>query len=139
MDPEDAALLRCRLHIRGGRILLDHHKITHALGTLFDALDHGLQWYLLVHLHLEPEDLPPDIIGRYRLLQESGISLPESFNIVKFEQDMETALDLDHEPDLDVEELWLQLKSIFLIFGIMPFELEISPEDDPRTREVLGL
>jgi len=47
MGKADAALMRARLHIRGGRRRLRQKKVAAGLVTLYDALLSAMRWYLL--------------------------------------------------------------------------------------------
>jgi hypothetical protein len=47
MKPTEAALLRAKLHIRGGKRRLSEKKYAAGVAALHDALIHGMQWYLL--------------------------------------------------------------------------------------------
>ena len=46
MEPEEGLLLRCRLHIRGGRRRLRQGKIAAGIVTIYDAMTAAMEWYI---------------------------------------------------------------------------------------------
>ncbi|PWI48190.1 hypothetical protein CEE45_07730 [Candidatus Heimdallarchaeota archaeon B3_Heim] len=70
MKPDEASLLRARLHIRGGKRRLSQGKYAAGVAALHDALIHGMQWFLLsTHPELVYTDADCDITDDETLLQ----------------------------------------------------------------------
>ena len=70
MNPDEAALLRARLHIRGGKRRLKQGKVPAGIAALHDAIIHGMNWYLLTK---HPELLYPGVEYDYDITD--GITL----------------------------------------------------------------
>jgi hypothetical protein len=140
MDPEAlgteaAALQRARLHIRAGRRRLRQGKISHGLGSLFDALLFAMQWYIASpeRRKLLPtrkgDDLRDDRTVFTRLV-EAGL-LDGRFAYDTFDNLVETAPALSST--YDYAEPLRHLESIMTRLGVLPFEESELPPEDPAT------
>ncbi|MBI5585702.1 MAG: hypothetical protein HY892_17975 [Deltaproteobacteria bacterium] len=140
MDPnalgtEAAALQRARLHIRGGRRRLRQGKISAGFGTLFDALLFALAWYIASpdrrkSLPLkEGDDLRDDRTVFARLV-EAGV-LDGRFDYQAFNDLMETAP--AHSSTYDYSEPLRSIEAIMIRLGVMPFDENELPPEDPAT------
>ena len=132
----DGALLRARLHIRGGRRRLREGKISAGIVTLYDALIFALRWYLMVPEHRK--DLvgivAPDLMderGMFRLLRDSGAT-GNAFDLEAFELLVEKASN-EEMPGYDYFPMLFQFESLMTGLGIMPFDEEELPPEDPST------
>ncbi len=132
MDPRDAALQRSRLHISAARILIDHHKTQHAIGTLHDAIESALLW---VWYEIDGGEAP-EPVELYQMVKDRK-TLQAPFDFSSFHQLMEDSL--EEEPEVDMDLIWIEVTELFEELGVVPFELDIHPEDDEKTREILGI
>lgn len=135
LGPEQAALQRARLHIRGGKRRLRQGKTAAGIVTLYDALDHAMEWYLLAgeRRHdlagfTREQYSSRDLFGA---LRETAI-LDGSFDYDTFDRLTEKAL---HEelPGYPCEKLVADLDGIMTSLGVMPFREEDLPPEDPST------
>ena len=91
---KNAALQRARLHVRGGRRRLRQGKISAGLVTLYDALDHALEWYAMAPGKLEEIGLERrrhDSRALFAALSAAGI-LDGGFDYDGFDALVERAL-----------------------------------------------
>ncbi|MGC2063055.1 MAG: hypothetical protein WA610_08750 [Thermodesulfovibrionales bacterium] len=136
LGPEKAAFQRARLHIRGGRRRLRQGKISAGILTLYDALVFGMEWYAAVPDRrnglkiVEGEDLRNDKT-LYTVLVRSGI-IDGLFDYNAFDSLVEYAS--NHEmPDFDYGRLLVSIEAIMTQLGIMPFDENELPPEDPST------
>jgi len=136
LGPEAAALLRARLHIRGGRRRLRQGKKEEGLVTIYDALTSAVDWYLECPERREglavisAEDLREDR-SRYALLVRSEV-LDGSFDFEGFDCIVERALQGDGG-EWDEAEVMAGVESVMTSLGIMPFDEGDLPQEDPHT------
>ena len=124
LDAEAAALQRARLHIRAGRRRLRQGKISHGLGSLFDALLFALQWYIaspdrrkILPIKKE-DDLRNDRLLFSRLV-EAGV-LDGRFDYDAFDNLVETAPTISST--YDYAEPLRHIESVMTRLGVMPFD-----------------
>jgi hypothetical protein len=136
LGPEKAALMRARLHIRGGRRRLSQGKISAGILTLYDAVVFGMEWFiaspermklLLVH---ENDNLKSDK-DIYKVMTRSKV-LDGSFDYVSFDRLVEYAAN-NEMPDYDYRELLGSVEAVMIQLGIMPFDESSLPPEDPST------
>jgi hypothetical protein len=137
----EAAKLRCQLHIRSGKKLLNHSKIVHAIGTLYDALEHAIRWKVLEKK--EEWDISEEVIydthTSSEILKEKKV-LPTEFTFSWFHKIMEDALEDDFDVQaFDSELFWKSLIITFELLGVYPYDEKLLPTENEKTREVLGL
>ncbi|MHA1995388.1 MAG: hypothetical protein ACW97Z_12670 [Candidatus Hodarchaeales archaeon] len=140
MKPDEAALLRARLHIRGGKRRLSEGKYAAGVAALHDALIHGMQWYLL---STHPEVVYPNIDADYditdddtllQLLQKtptfSGNSYNEEFQYLSEILDQalsERMVDFDESRYLNI------IHNFMMHLGVEPFSESNLPPENPTT------
>jgi len=136
MGPEEGPLLRARLHIRGGRRRLRQGKVAAGIATLADALNAALEWYAAsperrnaIGLRSEGDALDERALYRALVRSEkvSGRFDYNTFDLLTVRSFSEDLLELDYRPLLAAfEELMAEM-------GVMPFDEEALPREDPRT------
>lgn len=136
MEPEEGLLLRCKLHIRGGKRRLRQGKIAAGVVTIYDAMTAALEWYVISPERkkrlkvMDGEDLNNDRTS-YEILVRSKI-VDGSFDYDAFNGVVERAL---HEemPDYDYTRLMNGIEDIMTQLGVMPFDENTLPPEDPST------
>jgi hypothetical protein len=133
---EEGALLRARLHIRAGRRRISQGKIASGIATLYDALLFAMDWYFFSPERMkkldirEGDDLRKDRT-QYSVLVRSGVldgSFDyEAFNKVVAEDAPEEMPGYDYAPALD------EIESVMKQLGVMPFDENSLPPEDPST------
>ncbi len=134
-EPE-GALLRARLHIRGGRRRLREGKIAAGIVTLYDALLFALRWYITFPEHRKALTLPAtadltDETVMIGLLREAGV-LDGAFDLNAFEALVERAAAEDMK-DFDYADVLNQFESLMRRLKVMPFDENRLPPEDPST------
>ena len=136
MSREAAALLRARLHLRGGRRRLRQAKYAAAVAALYDALGSGMRWYLLLtgEESLRPVkaelDLRPDRDLFSSLVQAGVLDNPPAF------EQLETLLDqllIGPSSDFDQQGVLTRIEHWLTQLGVMPFDEGALPPEDPDT------
>jgi hypothetical protein len=135
MKPE-GALLRARLHIRGSKRRLKQGKISAGIVTLYDALIFALRWYLMAPEHREELRINEvldltDEKAMIRVLESSGV-LDSSFDLRAFDKLVDTAA-YEEMPGFDFGPMLAQFESLMRRLGVMPFDEEALPPEDPST------
>jgi hypothetical protein len=133
---EEGALLRARLHIRGGKRRLGQGKIASGIATLYDALLFAMDWYIFSPERRRKldirgaEDLRNDRTI-YSVLVRSGVLDGkfdyEAFNQVVEEDAPEEMPGYDYAPTLE------EIESVMTQLGVMPFDESSLPPEDPST------
>lgn len=136
MSSEEAALLRARLHIRGGRRRLAEGKTGDALAVLYDALGHGLKYYAKHHgLEVETEKDDNELYhiehAIARQLVQAGV-LDDLDFITWFIHLADKAV-AGTVPEVNSGELLDGLDEIMVQLGVMPFSESELPPEDPDT------
>ena len=138
LEPMEAARIRCQLHIRGGLKLFDLDKITHGIGTLYDAVFHAMQYYAHKHNWKLANHILHDEEELNSVFQEKSI-FPTEFDFLKLKSTSELLIDEEiDESSIDKNQIWHELKQILTILGLYPYNENELPEDDDKTRELLG-
>ena len=135
LGPVRAAHQRARLHIRAGRRRLRQGKVSAGIVTLYDALLHAMEYYMLSH--------PPDPGFPYR----EGAALARDREV--YEYMIKTGvLDgrFDYEGFMALVERALEeeitgwsggrieeLDPVMERLGVMPFDETTLPPEDPAT------
>jgi hypothetical protein len=136
LGPVKGPFLRARLHIRGGKRRLRQGKISAGIVTLYDALEGAMRSYTSDPLRLstlaikEGENLNDDNT-LYAVLVRSGV-LDGKFDFEAFDRLTERAL---HEEisNYDYGEMLSGIESIMTRLGVMPFDENELPPEDPAT------
>jgi len=135
-EKPEGALLRARLHIRGGKRRLQQGKISAGIVTLYDALLFALRWYAFSPEHREElgiqlEDVFSDEKRVYKLIKSTGI-FPVAFDYDQFDALVERAAD-DEMPDYDYSGMLRDFEAFMTGLGVMPFNESELPPEDPAT------
>lgn len=133
---DEAALLRARLHLRGGRRRLDQGKFAAGVAALFDALCSGMRWHLLTSGQESLRGLRQEIDLRsdrdlFLALVEAGVfDNPQDFSR------LDTLLDqclAGLTPNLDADQVLALIEGWLTRLGVMPFDESALPPEDPNT------
>lgn len=136
LGPEEGLLQRARLHIRGGRRRLRQGKIPEGIVTLYDALVSAMEWYfasperrgrLLIR---QDDDLKNDKV-LFEVLTRSGV-LDGSFDYKAFNELIDNILYRDLR-SCDHTKVLTAVESVMVQLGVMPFEEDRLPPEDPAT------
>jgi hypothetical protein len=142
MDTKDSfntewgALLRARLHIRGGRRRLRQGKISAGILTLYDALLFALRWYIFSPERRKAlsirgaEDLS-DEKTIFELIRGADL-FPVNFDYEAFDALVDRAL-LSEMPDYDYAQVLRDFEVFMTALGVMPFDESELPPEDPST------
>lgn len=134
LPPEQAALLRARLHIRAGKRRLLEGKEVDGLATLYDALSNGLRYYAMNHAQ-DLESTEDDSkfhqqeLAIARKLVELGV-LDDLDFITRFCSLIDQALD-GLVPEINPQELLENLDKTMTSLGVMPFSENKLPPEAP--------
>ncbi len=136
MSDEEAALMRAKLHIRGGKRRLRQGKISAGIVTLYDALTYAIQWYLSDPIHrdgltIEEGERITNEDHAFMILARSGI-LGEDFDPKALDAVLEKALETEM-PSYDYTEFLEKVDSAMTRLGVMPFDESSLPPEDPKT------
>jgi len=136
MPRESAALLRARLHLRGGRRRLRQTKYAAGVAALYDALCSGMRWYVMLAeepslMHVKAKiDLHTDR-ELFSALTQAGI-----LDDTKAFEPLESLLDQllnGLTPEFDQREVMTRIEHWLTQLGIMPFDEGTLPSEDPNT------
>jgi len=136
LSPEEYALQRARLHIRGGKRRLRQGKISAGIVTLYDAVVFAFDWYIASperrsRLRIaEGEDLKNDSTV-FEILKRSGV-IDGSFDYGLFNTLVEMSLDQDMS-FYDYRDILNKCESLMTQLGVMPFDESGLPPEDPST------
>jgi len=135
-EKPEGALLRARLHIRGGKRRLRQRKISAGIVTLYDALLFALRWYAFSPEHrntlgITLKDALSDEKRVFELIKSAGI-FPVDFDYDEFDTLVEKAL-ADEMPDYDYSGMLIDFEAFMTVLGVMPFNESELPPEDPAT------
>ncbi len=135
-DSANGALLRARLHLRGGRRRLMQGKISAGIVTLYDALIFGLRFYCMIPEHRRQFDPGEslDLIEEKAMinaLRNAGI-IDRAFDLDEFEELVDRAV-YDEMTDYDYRPMLSSFESFMTRLEVMPFDEAMLPEEDPST------
>jgi hypothetical protein len=136
LGPEEYALQRARLHIRGGKRRLRQGKISAGIVTLYDAAVFAFDWYIASPARrsklqiAKGEDLNDDNTV-CEILKRSGV-IDSSFDYKLFNKLVEKSLEQDMT-DYDYREILDNFESLMTRLGVMPFDENELPPEDPST------
>jgi hypothetical protein len=138
MSEEEAALMRAKLHIRGGKRRLRQGKVSSGIVTLYDALTYAMQWYLASperrqNLTIKEGENIKDDHAAAAILSRSGV-LGEGFDYGAIDNLAEKVLEEEGEmPGYDYTEFLKTVESAMTRLGVMPFDESTLPPEDPKT------
>ncbi len=136
LGPVEGPLMRAKLHIRGGKRRLRQGKISAGIVTLYDALCSAMEWYIAVperkkKLTIKEGDNLKDDRTLFAILNNSGV-LDGSFDYGAFNGLVEKAM-TQEMPDYDYREILRGIESVMTRLGVMPFDENELPPEDPST------
>lgn len=136
LGPEEGPLKRARLHIRGGRRRLRQGKIPEGMVTLYDAVCAAMEWYFAsperrTGLIIRADDDLNDDKILYEILRRSG-KLDNSFDYVAFNELLDGVL-YRNLSEYDHEGVLRGVESVMTQLGVMPFDEQALPPEDPST------
>ena len=136
MSREEAALLRARLHLRGGRRRLRQGKDAAAVAALYDALCSGMRWYLLLATEESLRPLTAEIDLRtdrelFTALEKAGV-LDDGEAFARLDSLLEHLLK-GMAPEFDRQRLMAGIEHWLTRLGVMPFDEGGLPAEDPKT------
>ncbi len=135
MNDEEGPLLRAKLHIRSGKRRLRQGKIAAGIVTIYDAIVGALEWYFASperrsKLIINDDDNLKKEGDLYKILVRSGI-IDGKFNFDKFVNEIVERATYDEMKDFDYTELLKEIENILTQLGIMPFDENELPPEDP--------
>jgi hypothetical protein len=136
LGPVEGPLMRAKLHIRCGKRRLYQGKIPMGIITLYDALNSAIQWYIAEPERLnalrilEGENMKNDKTV-YEVLTRSKV-LDGGLDYAEFEKLVDTAL-TEEMTGYDYSEFLKSLESVMIQLGVMPFDEDARPPEDPST------
>ena len=136
MSEEDAALMRAKLHIRGGRRRMRQEKYAAGIAALYDAFGSGMKWYLLTHQNddrisvtdtdvLNYENQMFDIISKAGVFRE-----PSDFKNI-FEVVDEALSGNPVKEDCVLAQR--KIEQLLTRLGVLPFDEDSLPPEDSST------
>ena len=136
LGPVEGPRQRARLHIRGGKRRLRQGKLSAGIATLYDALTAAMLSSVddpekKTKLDIKEGENLNDEETSYAVLVRSGV-LDGAFDFRAFSQLTEKALD-EEIPWFDYHELLAGIESVMTQLGVMPFDEEALPPEDPKT------
>ncbi|MEN8261967.1 MAG: hypothetical protein ABFR82_00710 [Nitrospirota bacterium] len=136
LGPVEGPLMRAKLHIRGGKRRLRQGKISYGIITLYDALGSAMQWYVasperIKNLGIDEDDNMNDDKTTFNILLRSGV-VDGSFDYEAFDRLVENAL-YDSMSGFDYKEMLESYEAVMTQLGVMPFDENKLPPEDPST------
>jgi hypothetical protein len=136
LGPVEGPLMRAKLHIRGGRRRLRQGKLSYGIITLYDALISAMQWYVaspqrMKDLRISKDDNMNDDKTLFNILLRSGV-VDGSFDYEAFDRLVENAL-YDSMTGFDYKEMLKNYEAVMTQLGVMPFNENELPPEDPST------
>lgn len=136
LGPEAGPFMRAKLHIRAGKRRLRQGKISAGIVTLYDALLAAMQWYIASPerrngLQIREGDNMRDDKTVFSVLTRSDV-LDGKFDYEAFDRLVEKAGN-EEMPDYDYREVLKGIESVMTQLGVMPFDENGLPPEDPST------
>ena len=130
----DAALLRVRLHLRGGRQRFQRGMLAPGIAALYDALQYAMRWYISFPEHraqlgLRNAEVFEDEAELLALLVRGGV-IDRAFDYAGFEQLVEQSLD-DVTFQFDAARVLAQIIQVMTQLEVMPFDETQLPPENP--------
>lgn len=135
-ETPEGALLRARLHIRGGKRRLSQGKISAGIVTLYDALMFALRWYIS-----SPERREALVIGKeddltdektvFDILKRSNVFVG-GFRYDAFDALVDKA-SKEEMPEYDYNRIIRDFDVLMTSLGVTPFNQAELPPEDPAT------
>ena len=132
ISEEDAALMRARLHLRGGRRRLQEGLAVAGLAALYDALLFGMRYYIAGHERcaslVENADLW-DAVAMYHVLARAGI-FDDAYAFDRLSLIVERAL-WQESFSFDADTTLADVEKMLTKLGVMPFNEATLPGELP--------
>jgi hypothetical protein len=140
MTEADAALLRSRLHLRGGKRRLQKGLTAAGIVALYDSILFGMRYYIAKHQHcasfVENTDLW-DAASLFQALVRAGV-FDDAINFNRFSLNVERAL-WQESLSLDADSLLVEVETMLTKLGVMPFNESVLPGEAPSVQEYLAI
>ena len=135
-EKPEGALLRARLHIRGGKRRLRQGKISAGIVTLYDALMFALRWYIASPerreaLAVRKEEDLTDEKTVFDILKRSNVPNVD-FDYNAFDALVNKA-STEEMPEYDYIGMLRDFEAFMTSLGVMPFNEAELPPEDPAT------
>lgn len=135
-ETPEGALLRARLHIRGGKRRLRQGKISAGIVTLYDALMFALRWYIASPdrrkaLSVREVDDLTNEKTVFDIIKRSRVAI-DDFDYDEFNALVEKALE-EEMPEYDYTGMLRDFEAFMTGLGVMPFDEAQLPSEDPAT------
>lgn len=117
----DAALLRARLHLRGGKRRLEKGLTAAGIVALYDSVLFGMRYYIARHKgcasFVESVDLW-DAVGLFHTLVRAGV-FDDAITFNRFSLNVERVL-RQESFSFDAENTLIEAEAILMKLGVMP-------------------
>lgn len=137
LAPAEAALLRARLHWRGGKRRISQNKRKAGIATLWDAVLSAARYYHLTELAqhgTKQVDVSTtsfdDVVVLRRLAEEGRLGDMKDF---KFLEKISDTTVMGGEISDDLSAALVVTEAILTNLGILPFDESCLPSEDPAT------
>lgn len=135
LGPEQAALQRARLHLRGGKRRLRQGKISSGIVTLYDTLTSAMEWFCAsperrLQARVTRDEIRDDR-ALYAALVRAGV-LNGDFDFELFDRVVERALEKEL-PATEAAGILEGVESVLTQLGVLPFDEGQLPPEDPST------
>ena len=135
-EKPEGALLRARLHIRGGKRRLRQGKISAGIVTLYDALMFALRWYIASPdrrkaLSVREVDDLTNEKTVFGIIKRSKVVI-DDFDYDEFNSLVEKASE-EEMPEYDYTGMLRDFEAFMTGLGVMPFDEAELPPEDPAT------
>jgi len=136
LGPVEGPRQRARLHMRGAKRRLREGKISAGIVTLYDAFEAAMTSYVAnvahkIHLSLREGENLNDVRTLFAVLVRSRV-LSGTFDFDRFDRLTERAL-YEEMQGYDYRELLSGIESVMNQLGVMPFDEDSLPPEDPAT------
>ncbi len=136
MPRELAALLRARLHLRGGRRRLGEGKHAAGVAALYDSLCSGMRWAILTAPEASLPGLKAEIDCRgdremFLALARAGV-LDQAMEFERMDALLDQLLN-GLNPAFDRHGLLTHIEHWLHQLGVLPFDETTLPAEDPNT------
>jgi hypothetical protein len=134
LGPVAGPLQRARLHLRGGKRRLRQGKISAGIAALYDAVTAAMEFYVAENrerLPVAPGENLLDEKVAYRALAKAGV-VDRRFDFEAFDRLLERALS-EELTGYDYRELVENIDAMMFRLGVMPFNEQALPPEDPST------
>ena len=135
LGPEQAALQRARLHLRGGKRRLRQGRVSAGIAALYDALTSAMEWFCA----------SPERCARVPGAREQSLDDRALYAALVRAAVLDGALDFDHVdrvlaraleaeiPAADAAGVSEGVEAILTQLGVLPFDEGELPPEDPGT------